>query len=111
MKCVSWIATLLLAVAATAVSLGAAPGPRKSSAAEAKPAIVLVHGAFADGSSWSKVIPLLEKDGYTVTAVQNPLTSFAEDMATTRGATGPQKGPLVVEDHSYGGAVITGATE
>lgn len=109
MKCGSSIATLLLAVAATAVSLGSAPGPRKSSAAEAKPAIVLVHGAFADGSSWSKVIPLLEKDDYTVTAVQNPLTSIADDIATTKRVIDAQKGPIVVVGHSYGGAVITGA--
>ena len=71
--------------------------------------IVLVHGAFADGSGWSKVIPLLEKDGYTVTAVQNPLTSLADDIATTKRVIDAQKGPIVVVGHSYGGAVITGA--
>jgi len=109
MKCVSWIATLLLAVAATAVSFGSTSGSRKSSSAEARPAIVLVHGAFADGSGWSKVIPLLEKDGYTVTAVQNPLTSIADDIATTKRVIDAQKGPIVVVGHSYGGAVITGA--
>lgn len=76
---------------------------------EQKPSIVLVHGAFADGSSWSKVIPLLEKQGYTVTAVQNPLTSFADDVATTRRVIAAQKGPIIVVGHSYGGAVITEA--
>jgi pimeloyl-ACP methyl ester carboxylesterase len=109
MNCVSWIATLLLAVAATAVSFGSAPDPRRSSSAEARPAIVLVHGAFADGSGWSKVIPLLEKDGYTVTAVQIPLTSLADDIATTKRLLDAQKAPVVVVGHSYGGAVITGA--
>src|SRR5262245_8768502 len=109
MNCVSWIATLLLAVAATAVSFGSAPGPRKSSSADDKPAIVLVHGAFADGSGWSKIIPLLEKDGYTVTAVQIPLTSLADDIATTKRVLEAQKAPIVVVGHSYGGAVITGA--
>jgi len=74
-----------------------------------KPAIVLVHGAFADGSSWSKVIPLLEKDGYYVIAVQNPLTSFDDDVATTRRVIDAQTGPVVVVGHSYGGAVITKA--
>jgi pimeloyl-ACP methyl ester carboxylesterase len=78
-------------------------------AASPKPAIVLVHGAFADASSWSKVIPILEHDGYSVTAVQIPLTSLADDIATTKRALESQKGPVVLVGHSYGGAVITGA--
>ena len=77
--------------------------------ASSKPAIVLVHGAFADASSWSKVIPILERDGYYVTAVQIPLTSLADDIATTKRVLDAQKGPVVVVGHSYGGAVITGA--
>jgi pimeloyl-ACP methyl ester carboxylesterase len=75
----------------------------------AKPTIVLVHGAFADGSSWARVIPLLENDGYTVIAVQNPLTSLGDDVATTKRVIEAQKGPVVVVGHSYGGAVITAA--
>ncbi len=71
--------------------------------------IVLVHGAFADGSSWRHVIPLLEQDGYGVIAVQNPLTSFADDVATTKRVIDAQKGPVVAVGHSYGGAVITSA--
>jgi pimeloyl-ACP methyl ester carboxylesterase len=55
-----------------------------SKASNAKPSIVLVHGAFFDGSSWQRVIPILERDGYTVTAVQNPLTSLPDDVATTK---------------------------
>ena len=78
-------------------------------AQEIKPTIVLVHGAFADGSCWSKVIPLLQKDGYPVIAVQNPLTSLDNDVATTRRVIENQKGPVVVVGHSYGGAVISGA--
>jgi pimeloyl-ACP methyl ester carboxylesterase len=74
-----------------------------------KPTIVLVHGAFADGSSWPKVIPILENDGYMVIAVQNPLTSLADDVATTKRVTEAQKGPVVAVGHSYGGAVITAA--
>jgi pimeloyl-ACP methyl ester carboxylesterase len=74
-----------------------------------KPAIVLVHGAFADGSSWAKVIPILESDGYTVTAVQIPLTSLPDDVTTTQRVIDAQKGPVVVVGHSYGGAVITAA--
>jgi pimeloyl-ACP methyl ester carboxylesterase len=71
--------------------------------------IVLVHGAFADGSSWSKVIPLLEADGYHVVAVQNPLTSLAEDVAATKRAIALQDGPVILVGHSWGGAVITQA--
>jgi pimeloyl-ACP methyl ester carboxylesterase len=71
--------------------------------------IILVHGAFADGSGWGSVIPLLEKRGFEVTAVQNPLTSFADDVATTRRVIDAQTGPVVLVGHSYGGAVITTA--
>jgi pimeloyl-ACP methyl ester carboxylesterase len=74
-----------------------------------KPSIVLVHGAFADGSSWKGVIPILEKDGFTVTAVQNPLRSLPEDVATTKRVIDAQKGDVVLVGHSYGGAVITDA--
>jgi len=74
-----------------------------------KPTIVLVHGAFADASSWSKVIPILQKDGYYVTAVQIPLTSLPDDVAVTKRVIDAQKGPVVVVGHSYAGAVITDA--
>jgi len=72
-------------------------------------AIVLVHGAFADASGWSRIIPILEKEGYFVTAVQIPLTSLSDDVATAKRAVDSQKGPVVLVGHSYGGAVITGA--
>jgi pimeloyl-ACP methyl ester carboxylesterase len=71
--------------------------------------IVLVHGAFADGSSWSKVIPILESRGYRVVAVQNPLTSLADDVAATKRAIALQDGPVILVGHSWGGAVITQA--
>ena len=74
-----------------------------------KPAIVLVHGAWADGSSWAKVIPLLEKKGFHVIAVQNPLTSFADDVAATERIIDAQDGPVLLVGHSYGGAIITEA--
>jgi pimeloyl-ACP methyl ester carboxylesterase len=74
-----------------------------------KPAIVLVHGAFADASGWSRVIPILQQDGYFVTAVQIPLTSLSDDVATAKRLVDSQKGPVVLVGHSYGGAVITGA--
>lgn len=81
----------------------------QTGSAMVKPSIVLVHGAFADGTGWQHVIPLLERHRYTVTAVQNPLTSVADDIATTRRAIDAQPGSVVVVGHSYGGLVITGA--
>lgn len=69
--------------------------------------IVLVHGAFADGSSWSKVIPLLQANGFNVTSVQNPLTSFNDDVAATKRALAAQDGQVILVGHSYGGVVIT----
>ncbi len=71
--------------------------------------IVLVHGAFADGSCWSRIIPLLEDQGYHVVAVQNPLTSFADDTAATSRTIALQDGPVILVGHSWGGAVITQA--
>jgi pimeloyl-ACP methyl ester carboxylesterase len=71
--------------------------------------IVFVHGAFADGSSWAKVIPILQAKGYNVTAVQNPLTSFADDLAATNRALAAQTGPVILVGHSWGGVVITEA--
>jgi len=74
-----------------------------------KVSVVLVHGAFADASSWRRVIPILEKDGFTVTAVQNPLKSLADDVATTKRVIDSQKENVILVGHSYGGAVITDA--
>jgi pimeloyl-ACP methyl ester carboxylesterase len=76
-----------------------------------KPRIVLVHGAFVDGSSWQAVIPLLEQRGYPVIAVQNPLSSLADDVATTKRVIDAESalGPVIVVGHSYGGVVITAA--
>src|SRR6266446_3400617 len=71
--------------------------------------IVLVHGAFADGSSWSKVTRILQAKGYNVTAVQNPLTSFADDVAATRRSLALQNGPVILVGHSWAGVVITEA--
>src|SRR5262245_21869516 len=72
-------------------------------------AVVLVHGAFADASSWQHLIPLLEREGFPVTAVQNHLTSLSDDVATTRRVIDAQVHPIGVVGHSYGGAVMTGA--
>jgi pimeloyl-ACP methyl ester carboxylesterase len=71
--------------------------------------VILVHGAWADGSSWGKVIPLLEAKGLNVTAVQLPLTSLADDAATVKRAFALEDGPVLLVGHSYGGSVITAA--
>jgi pimeloyl-ACP methyl ester carboxylesterase len=74
-----------------------------------KPNVLLIHGAWADGSCWSKVILLLQAKGITVTAAQIPLSSLSDDIAVTNRLLSMQSGPTVLVGHSYGGAVITGA--
>jgi pimeloyl-ACP methyl ester carboxylesterase len=71
--------------------------------------IVLVHGAWADGSGWKAVYDILVKDGYNVSMVQEPETSFKEDVAATKRVLALQDGPCILVAHSYGGAVITEA--
>lgn len=71
--------------------------------------VVFVHGAFADGSSWANVIPLLQAKGLNVIAVQNPLTSLEDDVAATRRAIAQMDGPVLLVGHSYGGMVISEA--
>jgi pimeloyl-ACP methyl ester carboxylesterase len=72
-----------------------------------RPNVVLVHGAWADGSSWSLVIESLQTDGYNVTAPQFPLTSLADDVTRLRDVLALQDGPTVIAGHSYGGQVMT----
>jgi pimeloyl-ACP methyl ester carboxylesterase len=71
--------------------------------------VVIVHGAFADGSGWQRVVELLAKQGLTATVVQEPLTSLADDVAATRRVLELQKGPTLLVGHSWGGVVITEA--
>jgi len=93
--------------------LAAAAAFSGTSAMAAEPAqqasVVIVHGAFADGSDWAKVIPLLQAKGIKVTAVQNPLTSLADDVAAAKRAIANQPGKVVLVGHSWGGTVITEA--
>ena len=103
---------LLLATIAAMMTAHAAPSVSDRAAAApdaAQPSIVLVHGAFADASSWAKVITLLQNDGYDVTAVQIPLTAYPDDVAVAKRVIDAQTGPVVVVGHSYGGAVISNA--
>jgi pimeloyl-ACP methyl ester carboxylesterase len=73
------------------------------------PSIVLVHGGFVDGSGWEGVYKILRKDGYSVSIVQNPTISLADDVATTKRTISEQKNPVILVGHSYGGVVITEA--
>src|SRR5277367_3991993 len=104
--------TLLAAVVLVGVHMSVSSSSQASP--EKTPAngpanVVLVHGAWADGSSWSKVIQLLQAKGFHCVAVQIPLTSLADDVATTKRAVALQDGPVILVGHSYGGAVITEA--
>jgi pimeloyl-ACP methyl ester carboxylesterase len=89
----------------------AASGGRSRAATAAEPVrnIVLVHGAFADGSSYAKVISLLRAKGFRVTAVQNPLSSLADDVAATKRAIALQDGPVILVGHSWGGMAVSEA--
>ncbi|WP_376777601.1 alpha/beta fold hydrolase [Rhizobium laguerreae] len=105
--------TTTVAAIAAAASLSAAALP--ANAADTIPQdqsvrnVVLVHGAFADGSGWKGVYDNLTKRGYRVTIVQNPLTSLEDDVAATKRALERQDGPVILVGHSWGGTVITEA--
>src|SRR5262245_53991526 len=71
--------------------------------------VVLVHGGFVDGAGWEGVYHILKKNGYSVSIVQNPTTSLADDVAATKLILGAQDAPAILVGHSYGGAVITEA--
>ena len=93
-----------LAAIAGAAATTPAVEPAKTTAS-----VVLVHGAFADGSSWNRVIPLLQAKGLKVVAVQNPLTSLEDDVEAANRVIDAQDGPVVLVGHSWGGSVITQA--
>lgn len=99
-----------LAAALVALILPAASGACHAAApSPATPAVVLVHGAFADGSDWSQVIALLRARKLPVIAVQNPLSSLDDDVAATQRAIARVPGKVVLVGHSWGGTVITQA--
>ena len=102
-------AQLSVLLAATSVLAVSAEPPRDEHTNATVRNIVLVHGAYADGSSYSKVIPLLQARGLNVTAVQNPLSSLADDVAATKRAIARQDGPVILVGHSSAGVVITEA--
>jgi pimeloyl-ACP methyl ester carboxylesterase len=98
--------TFVSAVAAGAAAPFASEIALAQSAPKAKN-IVLVHGLFADGSSWSEVIPILQTSGFNVTSVQNPLTTLGEAVAQTQRVLDRQDGPTVLVGHSFSGTIIT----
>ena len=100
------IRTLLTVASFAVLSSAAIVAPAR---AEPVKNIVLVHGAFADGSGWKPVADILRKDGYAVSVVQEPLTSLADDVAATKRVLEMQQGPTILVGHSYGGVVITEA--
>lgn len=105
---VNFVSVIPFGLANSQNSTSIQPIGKKSMVANATN-IVLVHGAFADGSSWNKVIPILEKSGYKVIAVQLPLHSLADDIDTVNRAINLLDGPTILVGHSYGGVVITNA--
>lgn len=102
--------SLAAAVAAFGLASALAAGHAAAAPSAAVPAIrnvVLVHGAYADGSGWNDVIARLQQAGMHVTSVQNPLTSLADDAAATRRALAQQDGPTILVGHSWAGTVIS----
>ncbi|MFZ6649664.1 alpha/beta hydrolase [Undibacterium sp. TJN25] len=95
------LAIFLLALAGTGVSTVANAEPIKN--------IVLVHGAWADGSGWKGIYDILKRDGYNVSVVANPDTGLADDIAATQRTLDRQNGPVVLVGHSYGGVIISHA--
>ena len=107
------VGAVLAAIGITIAALAGVPangaGAPHSQSAGPKPTVVLVHGAWADSSSWSGVVKMLQRDGYTVAAVPNPLRSLSEDAAYLSAYLDTLAGPVVLVGHSYGAAVITNA--
>ncbi|MEU6705450.1 alpha/beta fold hydrolase [Streptomyces wuyuanensis] len=105
--------TLLAAAAVSAGLFATSVGPASAedigSPQRGKPTVVLVHGAFADSSSWNGVVKTLKKDGYPVVAAANPLRGVSSDAASVKALLAGIDGPVVLVGHSYGGAVITNA--
>ncbi|MBO9707169.1 MAG: alpha/beta hydrolase [Caulobacter sp.] len=101
--------TRLLLVAVVSAGASAAAPPADADPGRKPGTIVLVHGAFVDGSGWAGVHRILDRDGYKVVIVQNPTTSLADDVAATRRAIAAAEGSVVLVGHSYGGVVITEA--
>jgi pimeloyl-ACP methyl ester carboxylesterase len=101
-----YVVTML---AATLAGAALNPAAAQSASKAAIKNVVLVHGAFADGSGWAAVAKILEQDGYAVSVAQPPETSYADDQKYTKAAIDAMDGPVVLVGHSYGGSIITEA--
>src|ERR1700735_1533375 len=101
------VCTLMVALTATSLLLGS--GQKVVAAPTGIHNVLLVHGAFADGSGWEAVTKILEKDGYTASVAQPPEPSYAEDVKAAKAAVDPMDGPVVIVRHSYDGSIITEA--
>src|SRR6266446_5134631 len=101
--------TTLLSIVAIAAAFSVTAGRAEAQTAQPVKNVVLVHGAFADGSGWEAVAKILEKDGYKVSVAQPPETSYAEDVKYTKAAIDAMNGPVILVGHSYGGSIITEA--
>ncbi|MBB4003627.1 MAG: alpha/beta hydrolase [Aurantimonas endophytica] len=103
------IRNIIAAAAAAVITAGPAHAQQPADASQPAKNVVLVHGAFADGSGWRGVYDELTARGYNVSIVQNPLTSLADDVAATNRILARQDGPTILVGHSWGGTVITEA--
>jgi pimeloyl-ACP methyl ester carboxylesterase len=105
------VPSFFASVFAAVMLLASTATPASATTASAAPVknIVLVHGAFVGGAGWRPVYDILTRDGYNVSLVEEPLTSFAEDVTATKRVIDSQDGPSVLVGHSYGGAIITEA--
>ncbi|WP_404995077.1 alpha/beta fold hydrolase [Cupriavidus pauculus] len=103
------VALVAMGITANTSAFAAQSSTQETAADSQAPSVVIVHGAFADGSDWAKVIPILQAKGIKVQAVQNGLNSLADDVAATRRAIRNQPGKVVLVGHSWGGTVITEA--
>lgn len=110
-RVVTFVTAALVGLLMAAPATTADAHPTATATAKAKPTIVLVHGAWADSSSWNKVITRLQARGYTVKAPANPLRGLTGDAAYIRDYLSVVPGPIVLVGHSYGGAVITNAAK
>lgn len=105
----SLLATTTVAAALLAASVGPASAGKGTSSQHRKPTVVLVHGAFADSTSWNGVVKKLKRDGYPVVAAANPLRGLSSDAAYLKDLLAGIDGPVVLAGHSYGGSVISNA--
>ncbi|MGP4052036.1 alpha/beta fold hydrolase [Streptomyces sp. 2A115] len=105
----SLMATVGVAAALLATSVAPASAGKGSSSHSRKPTVVLVHGAFADSTSWNGVVKKLKRDGYPVVAAANPLRGLSSDAAYLKDLLADIDGPVVLAGHSYGGSVISNA--